>query len=184
MPKRRARTPQRDAALYKAARQRSQSQPCSSPRGHPCMCTIASAEACKKASTCTSGEPYRVLSAFDPRSAAILLLGSNKVGDECWSAPFLLAFVGEARHLLNMLDFRITLEREIPPAAVCGITAWRPAPISSASGWCRSATGASAPRAARGATSSRRSAGPPPDPEYPQSPGYGTTPHRGRLPHP
>jgi hypothetical protein len=78
------------------------------------MCTIASAEACKKASTCTSGEPYRVLSAFDPRSVAILLLGSNKVGDERWSAPFLLAFVGEARHLLNMLDFRITLEARNP----------------------------------------------------------------------
>ena len=78
------------------------------------MCTIASAEACKKASPCTSGEPYRVLSAFDPRSVAILLLGSNKVGDERWSAPFLLAFVGEARHLLNMLDFRITLEARNP----------------------------------------------------------------------
>jgi hypothetical protein len=30
------------------------------------------------------GEPYRVLYAFDPRRAAILLLGGNKVGDDRW----------------------------------------------------------------------------------------------------
>ena len=52
-----------------------------------------------------------------------------------------------------MLDFRIILEnREIPPVTVCGITAWRLAPISSAHGWWSSAMAASAPSAARGAT--------------------------------
>ncbi len=44
----------------------------------------------------------------------ILLLGSNKVGDDRWLAPFSLAFVREARHLLDMLDFRITLEARNP----------------------------------------------------------------------
>ncbi len=28
------------------------------------------------------GEPYRIFYAFDPRRAAILLLGGNKVGDD------------------------------------------------------------------------------------------------------
>jgi len=31
-----------------------------------------------------SGEPYRVLYAFDPRRAAILLIGGNKTGDKDW----------------------------------------------------------------------------------------------------
>lgn len=30
------------------------------------------------------GQPYRVLYAFDPRRAAILLLGGNKTGDDRW----------------------------------------------------------------------------------------------------
>lgn len=30
------------------------------------------------------GEPYRILYAFDPRRAAILLLGGNKAGDDRW----------------------------------------------------------------------------------------------------
>jgi hypothetical protein len=31
-----------------------------------------------------AGRPYRVLYAFDPRRAAILLLGGDKTGDERW----------------------------------------------------------------------------------------------------
>jgi hypothetical protein len=31
-----------------------------------------------------SGEPYRVLYAFDPRRAAILLIGGNKIGNDNW----------------------------------------------------------------------------------------------------
>lgn len=31
-----------------------------------------------------SGEPYRVLYAFDPRRTAILLIGGNKVGNDSW----------------------------------------------------------------------------------------------------
>lgn len=31
-----------------------------------------------------AGEPYRVLFAFDPRRAAILLIGGNKTGDPRW----------------------------------------------------------------------------------------------------
>ena len=30
------------------------------------------------------GDPYRVLYAFDPRRMAILLLGSDKIGDDDW----------------------------------------------------------------------------------------------------
>ena len=30
------------------------------------------------------GRPYRVLYAFDPRRAAILLIGGNKTGNKCW----------------------------------------------------------------------------------------------------
>ena len=30
------------------------------------------------------GQPYRVLYAFDPRRAAILLIGGNKTGDDRW----------------------------------------------------------------------------------------------------
>jgi hypothetical protein len=30
------------------------------------------------------GRPYRVLYAFDPRRTALLLLGGDKTGDECW----------------------------------------------------------------------------------------------------
>jgi hypothetical protein len=30
------------------------------------------------------GEPYRILFAFDPRRAAILLIGGNKTGDARW----------------------------------------------------------------------------------------------------
>lgn len=31
-----------------------------------------------------AGDPYRVLFAFDPRRAAILLIGGNKTGDPGW----------------------------------------------------------------------------------------------------
>jgi hypothetical protein len=34
------------------------------------------------------GEPYRILFAFDPRRAAILLLGGNKVGNNRWYREF------------------------------------------------------------------------------------------------
>jgi len=34
------------------------------------------------------GEPYRVLYAFDPRRAAILLIGGNKTGDDRWYETF------------------------------------------------------------------------------------------------
>jgi hypothetical protein len=30
------------------------------------------------------GEPYRVLYAFDPRRAAVLLIGGRKTGDDRW----------------------------------------------------------------------------------------------------
>ena len=30
------------------------------------------------------GDPYRILYAFDPRRAAILLIGGNKTGDDRW----------------------------------------------------------------------------------------------------
>jgi hypothetical protein len=33
-----------------------------------------------------AGRPYRVLYAFDPRRAAILLLGGDKTGDNRWYA--------------------------------------------------------------------------------------------------
>lgn len=34
------------------------------------------------------GDPYRVLYAFDPRRAAILLIGGNKTGDDRWYERF------------------------------------------------------------------------------------------------
>ena len=34
------------------------------------------------------GEPYRVLYAFDPRRAAVLLIGGRKTGDEQWYEQF------------------------------------------------------------------------------------------------
>ncbi len=34
------------------------------------------------------GRPYRVLYAFDPRRAAILLIGGDKTGDERWYGTF------------------------------------------------------------------------------------------------
>lgn len=34
------------------------------------------------------GEPYRILYAFDPRRAAILLVGGNKTGDDRWYVTF------------------------------------------------------------------------------------------------
>lgn len=34
------------------------------------------------------GEPYRILYAFDPRRAAILLIGGNKAGDDRWYGTF------------------------------------------------------------------------------------------------
>ena len=35
-----------------------------------------------------AGRPYRVLYAFDPRRAAILLMGGDKTGDERWYEKF------------------------------------------------------------------------------------------------
>lgn len=35
------------------------------------------------------GEPYRILYAFDPRRAAILLIGGNKTGDSRWYDKFI-----------------------------------------------------------------------------------------------
>jgi len=35
-----------------------------------------------------SGQPYRVLYAFDPRRTAILLIGGNKAGDDRWYEVF------------------------------------------------------------------------------------------------
>ena len=34
------------------------------------------------------GEPYRILYAFDPRRAAILLIGGKKTGDDRWYKTF------------------------------------------------------------------------------------------------
>lgn len=34
------------------------------------------------------GEPYRILYTFDPRRAAILLLGGKKTGDDRWYKSF------------------------------------------------------------------------------------------------
>lgn len=34
------------------------------------------------------GDPYRVLYAFDPRRAALLLIGGNKAGDNRWYERF------------------------------------------------------------------------------------------------
>ena len=34
------------------------------------------------------GDPYRVLYAFDPRRAAILLIGGNKAGEDRWYERF------------------------------------------------------------------------------------------------
>ncbi|MGH9845166.1 MAG: type II toxin-antitoxin system RelE/ParE family toxin [Blastocatellia bacterium] len=35
------------------------------------------------------GDPYRILYAFDPRRAALLLIGGNKVGDDRWYETFI-----------------------------------------------------------------------------------------------
>jgi hypothetical protein len=35
-----------------------------------------------------AGDPYRVLYAFDPRRAAILLIGGNKAGNDRWYEEF------------------------------------------------------------------------------------------------
>ncbi len=34
------------------------------------------------------GDPYRILYAFDPRRAALLLIGGNKAGDDRWYERF------------------------------------------------------------------------------------------------
>jgi len=36
-----------------------------------------------------AGKPYRVLYAFDPRRAAILLIGGNKTGDDDWYEKYI-----------------------------------------------------------------------------------------------
>ena len=61
---------------------------------------------------------------------------------------------------------------EIPPAAASGGTAWRPGPISSASGWWRSATAASAPPGARRALSFGMKGSAAPGPKHPQASGH------------
>jgi hypothetical protein len=35
------------------------------------------------------GDPYRILHAFDPQRAAILLIGGNKAGDDRWYETFI-----------------------------------------------------------------------------------------------
>ena len=37
-----------------------------------------------------AGQPYRVLYAFDPRRAAILLIGGNKTGNDRWYEKYIL----------------------------------------------------------------------------------------------
>jgi hypothetical protein len=53
-----------------------------------------------------AGEPYRILFAFDPRRAAILLIGGNKVGNNRWYREF----VPKADDLYE--DHLRTLKRE------------------------------------------------------------------------
>ena len=98
---------------------------------------------------------------------------------------FPLAFVGEARHLVAVLDFRITLEARNPARGclrhyrveagtdlfgvwVVEISYGRIGTVGRSRQLCRS----------------RRSAGPSPGPKHPQASGYGAASHRGRLPHP
>jgi hypothetical protein len=52
------------------------------------------------------GRPYRVLYAFDPRRAAILLLGGDKTGDDRWCE----AHVPVADALYD--DYLLELKRE------------------------------------------------------------------------
>ncbi len=57
-----------------------------------------------------AGEPYRVLYAFDPRRAAILLIGGNKGGDERWYEEY----VPIADRLYNEHIDRLQQEGLIP----------------------------------------------------------------------
>ena len=43
----------------------------------------------KELRTQHAGNPYRTLYAFDPRRAAILLIGGNKTGDKQWYEKFI-----------------------------------------------------------------------------------------------
>jgi len=50
-----------------------------------------------------SGEPYRILYAFDPRRVVILLIGGNKVGDTRWYEKFIpIADKLYAEHLKDL----------------------------------------------------------------------------------
>jgi hypothetical protein len=51
------------------------------------------------------GRPYRVLYAFDPRRAAILLIGGDKTGNNRWYEEYVpLADAIYARHLQELED--------------------------------------------------------------------------------
>jgi hypothetical protein len=54
--------------------------------GRPTVDTVASSRHAnmKELRVQESGEPYRVLFAFDPRRCAILLIGGNKAGNNRW----------------------------------------------------------------------------------------------------
>ena len=54
------------------------------------------------------GQPYRILYAFDPNRAAILLIGGNKVGDGRWYKRF----VPIADHLYDEHLREVARERE------------------------------------------------------------------------
>lgn len=54
------------------------------------------------------GQPYRILYAFDPRRAAILLIGGNKAGDRRWYKRF----VPIADHLYDEHSREVGRERE------------------------------------------------------------------------
>jgi hypothetical protein len=51
------------------------------------------------------GRPYRVLYAFDPRRAAILLIGGDKTGNDRWYETFVpLADNIYSRHIAQLHD--------------------------------------------------------------------------------
>ena len=60
------------------------------------------------------GEPYRVFYAFDPRRAALLLIGGNKVGD----GRFYETMVGQADKLFarHLSELEVEAKRAKPPS--------------------------------------------------------------------
>jgi hypothetical protein len=52
-----------------------------------------------------AGRPYRVLYAFDPRRAAILLMGGDKTGNDRWYETFVpMADTIYSRHLEQLRE--------------------------------------------------------------------------------